>query len=76
MLKSTLPDTDTEVVAEFLQNNCERNISEEKEAWQWKYVIKDEKLGNSIFLFYSMKWEEAMQLLKRGTINVILHGPG
>ena len=49
-----------------------RNVSEEKEAWQWKYVIKDENLGNSIFLFYSMKWKEAMQLLKRGTINVIL----
>ena len=39
---------------------------------QWKYVIKDEKLGNSIFLFYEMDWEEAMKLLKRGTINVLL----
>jgi ABC-2 type transport system permease protein len=64
--------TQTNFVDEFLQNSCERNISEEKGAWLWKYVIKDEKLGNSIFLFYSMPWKEAMQLLKRGTINVIL----
>jgi len=64
--------TGAEVVSGFLQNCCERNLSEDKEAWQWKYVIKDEKLGNSIFLFYSMPWKEAMQLLKRGTINVIL----
>jgi ABC-2 type transport system permease protein len=64
--------TETGAVAGFLQERCERNISIEKGAWLWKYVIKDEKLGNSIFLFYSMPWKEAMQLLKRGTINVIL----
>jgi ABC-2 type transport system permease protein len=64
--------TESGAVAGFLQKRCERNISIEKGAWLWKYVIKDEKLGNSIFLFYSMPWKEAMQLLKRGTINVIL----
>jgi ABC-2 type transport system permease protein len=70
----TSSGTGAEVVTGFLQNRCERNISEDTEAWQWRYVIKDEKLGNSIFLFYSMPWKEAMQLLKRGTINVILLG--
>ena len=68
----TSAGTGDRIVAEFLQKRCERNISAEKDAWQWKYIIKDEKLGNSIFLFYSMQWKEAMQLLKRGTINVIL----
>ena len=62
------------VVADFLQKKCEKNPSEEKEDWRWKYVIKDEKLGNSIFLFYNMKWDEAMKFLKRGTINVLLAG--
>jgi ABC-2 type transport system permease protein len=62
----------TRVVAEFLQKSCEPNTLSGKEAWQWRYTVKDEKLGNSIFLFYSMQWKEAMQLLKRGTINVIL----
>jgi ABC-2 type transport system permease protein len=66
--------TDNTIVSEFLQHNCEKNISEESEAWQWKYVIKDEKLGNSIFLFYEMEWDKAMKLLKRGTINVLLIG--
>jgi ABC-2 type transport system permease protein len=64
--------TDTSIVADFLKKSCERNVSSDKEQWQWKYIIKDDKLGNSIFLFYSMPWKEAMQLLKRGTINVIL----
>lgn len=62
------------IVAEFLQKSCEKNPSEEKEDWHWKYVIKDMKLGNSIFLFYNMKWDEGMKLLKRGTINVLLSG--
>lgn len=60
------------IIDGFLHKNCEINTSKDKESWQWKYVIKDEKLGNSVFLFYEMPWKEAMQLLKRGTINVIL----
>jgi ABC-type multidrug transport system permease subunit len=64
--------TGNNIVSDFLTQSCEKNIPAEKETWQWRYVIKDDKLGNSIFLFYAMTWKEAMQLLKRGTINVIL----
>jgi ABC-2 type transport system permease protein len=60
------------IVTDFLQKYCEKNNNTQKASWKWKYVIKDEKLGNSIFLFYEMSWKEAMQLLKRGTVNVIL----
>jgi ABC-2 type transport system permease protein len=66
--------TENSTIAVFLQKHCERNTSGEIEAWKWKYTIKDEKLGNSIFLFYAMKWDDAMKLLKRGTINVLLLG--
>jgi ABC-2 type transport system permease protein len=66
--------SENNIIARFLEVNCEKNISQEKEEWIWKYVIKDEKLGNSIFLFYSMKWDDAMKFLKRGTINVLLVG--
>jgi ABC-2 type transport system permease protein len=70
--ESPRTQTDSPIIAEFLKKSCELNVSPDKEQWQWKYIIKDDKLGNSIFLFYSMSWKEAMQLLKRGTINVIL----
>ena len=60
------------IVEDFLKNSCEKNNVDEKSTWRWKYVIKDEKLGNSIFLFYDLKWEEAMKLLKRGSVNVLL----
>ena len=61
-------------VSGFLENNCEKNVSAEKDTWLWKYTIRDEKLGNSVFLFYDMKWDEAVRFLKRGTINVLLLG--
>ena len=66
--------SETSIVADFLQNNCEKNGSVGSGLWQWKYTIKDEKLGNSVFLFYNMKWDEAIRFLKRGTINVLLLG--
>jgi ABC-2 type transport system permease protein len=62
------------MVTGFLNTRCESNVSDGKDDWLWKYSIKDDKLGNSVFLFYKMKWDEAMKLLKRGTINVILIG--
>jgi ABC-2 type transport system permease protein len=65
-------ESESSLVSGFLQSKCEKNSSSQTGAWQWKYTIKDEKLGNSIFLFYSMKWDDALRFLKRGTINVLL----
>ena len=72
--KQSAVTQDNSVVYEFLEKNCEKNLSPENEKWQWRYTIKDAKLGNSIFLFYDMQWEEAMKLLKRGTVNLLLAG--
>ncbi len=65
--------SESKIVNDFL-TGCEKNPEAKQGEWQWKYTITDKKLGNSIFLFYSMKWDEAMMLLKRGTINVLLSG--
>ena len=66
--------SENSTVAGFLEKQCEKNTSGDYNAWKWKYTIKDEKLGNSIFLFYIMKWDDAIRFLKRGTINVLLLG--
>jgi ABC-type multidrug transport system permease subunit len=63
---------DTTALSEFLINNCERNPDEGKDSYDWKLVMKDDKLGNSIFQFYEMDWQSSMMLLKRGTVNIIL----
>ncbi len=72
LAEKTDSGSDKTSFAGFLQKNCERNSRREPDTWQWKYTIKDEKLGNSIFLFYSMRYDEAIRFLKRGTINVLL----
>lgn len=63
--------SDNSTLSEFLRY-CENNNNKERELWRWKYVTSNEKLGNSVFLFYEMEWEEGIKLLKRGTINVLL----
>jgi ABC-2 type transport system permease protein len=70
--EKNVTESDTGMIYGFLNNKCEKNTAGEKNAYKWKYIIKDEKLGNSIFLFYEMNWDDAMKLLKRGTVNVLL----
>jgi ABC-2 type transport system permease protein len=60
------------VLLNFLDKNCEKNNSPAADSWKWKLILKDEKLGNSIFLFHEMEWQKAMMALKRGTINIVL----
>ncbi len=62
------------VISSFLENSCEKNNNSDSDTWKWKYTIKDEKLGNSIFQFYDLQWDEAVKLLKRGTVNVLILG--
>jgi len=56
----------------FLKNNCERNPVKGDDSYQWSLSLKNDKLGNSIFYFTEMSWDQALVLLKRGTINVIV----
>jgi len=67
-------DRDSSVVYNFLENKCAKNPISGKEDYKWKLEIKNEKLGTSVFFFYELKWDDAMILLKRGTINLILTG--
>jgi ABC-type multidrug transport system permease subunit len=39
---------------------------------QWKLRINNKKLGNSVYYFYKMNWDQAMTALKRGTVNVVV----
>lgn len=69
---SLAPDKDSANLHYFLDKKCEQNLPADKDDFNWKFEIRDEKLGNSVFLFYPMDWDESMVLLKRGTINLIL----
>lgn len=68
--------SENRTISSFLESRSEKNNSGENGAWEWKYTIKDDKLGNSVFLFYSIKWDDAIKLLKRGTMNVLVSARG
>lgn len=65
-------DSTSSELSLFLNMKCTENQTESKEDYRWKYEFKDDKLGNSIFLFYEFDWDEALLKLKRGTVNLIL----
>lgn len=60
------------VLLNFLEINNDTTGSGKNAEYNYRIVVKDEKLGNSIFLFYLIDWRNAMMQLKRGTVNVVL----
>lgn len=63
----------TSEIYRFLRMSCIEQKSNGKDEFKWKYELKDQKLGNTYFLFYELDWNEAMVMLKRGTVNLILN---
>ncbi|TFG42153.1 MAG: ABC transporter permease [Bacteroidia bacterium] len=62
----------TSELSMFLEMNCIKQQPESKEDSRWQYELKNDKLGNTLFLFYELDWNEAMVMLKRGTVSLIL----
>lgn len=56
----------------FLKEYCDKSPVTSDLSNEWTLTLKNEKLGNSIFYFNEMDWAQALVLLKRGTINVIV----
>jgi len=56
----------------FLEMKCIKQRSESKDEFSWQYELKNDKLGNTLFLFYELDWNEAIVMLKRGTVSLIL----
>jgi len=69
---SGIPDTGNSDLYRFLEMKCIKKQPEPKEDFTWQYELKDDKLGNTLFLFYKLDWNEAMVMLKRGTVSLIL----
>jgi ABC-2 type transport system permease protein len=64
--------TDRSAIFNFLDKQCEEQEPKTKDDFRWKLEIRDEKLGKSVYLFYELGWDDAIVLLKRGTVNLIL----
>jgi ABC-type multidrug transport system permease subunit len=69
---SEISDNGISELSRFLETKCIKQLPDTKEDFRWKYELKDDKLGNTVFLFYELDWNEAVVMLKRGTVNLIL----
>ena len=69
--ENTQPSESDGLAAFLIKYGTKRDITE-KDTYAWKIIMPDDKLGNSIFLFYELSWDEATLQLKRGGINVVL----
>ena len=56
----------------FLQRKAEKIQSDPDEPVRYKITIKDDQLGNTTFLFQKTGWENAMTLMKRGNLSVVI----
>jgi len=58
----------------FLNNKCKINTysKEAGDDYRWIFEIADNKLGNTKFLFYELSYDDAIVLLKRGTVSLII----
>lgn len=60
------------IIETYLQNNTDKIESTAEEPERYKLTVKDNKLGNTTFLFQKTDWKSAMLLLKRGNLSVVV----
>jgi ABC-2 type transport system permease protein len=68
--RNDLPDSVNSVKA-FLRKHAEK-IHRTGHADEYRLIVKNKKLGNTIYIFQKMNWKEATILLKKGEINLVI----
>ncbi|MCX6231931.1 MAG: ABC transporter permease [Bacteroidetes bacterium] len=63
---------DSSTIKKFLLLYTTKEYHANENITYYSYKIKNEKLGNSIFLFQETNWKDAIVALKRGRINVVM----
>ncbi len=68
--KNDLSDSVYSIEA-FLDKHAEK-IHHANSPDEYKLIVKNKKLGNTVYIFQKMNWKEATILLKKGEINLVL----
>ena len=66
------PSVAPSVLGSFLLINKASFEKDEKGLAIRKFTVPDDKLGSTTFVFHSLAWKEAMELPKRGNLNLVL----
>ncbi len=65
---------DTRIILDFLKNHAKKMESGSSGKPVYSITLKDEKLGDTTFVFRETTWKQAMILLKRGNLSVVMSG--
>jgi len=71
-VRSDSTDDGLSEIHDLLQNYCTKLVAEPDEPQLYQLILTDEKLGNTTFLFRKTSWPEAIVLLKRGNLSIVL----
>jgi ABC-2 type transport system permease protein len=59
------------ILTDFLQKNTVKTVTA-KDGVTYSYTQKNNKLGNTTFIFSEISWEQSMVWLKRGYVSIVL----
>jgi ABC-type multidrug transport system permease subunit len=65
-------DSQASTIRNFLDVHHAKTEKDKKGVINYKLTIPDDKLGNTTFTFRVMDWKQAMVLLKRGNLTMII----
>ena len=64
---------DSSIIKNLLKNHAEIIPAHDDKPLQYKIIIHDDKMGNTIFYFHKTSWDEGMLLLKRGSLSILIN---
>lgn len=69
-------DKDTSRIKRLLESHANSTFSQKLEKKIYEVIVENDKLGITNFAFIPANWDEAIVLLKRGNINIIVEETG
>ena len=69
---SSAPRNNSSIIEEILDSHAEKLDAPRNNGADYKFSLPDQRIGNTIFLFFKTDWQHAMLLIKRGSIGVIM----
>ncbi len=60
------------IIDDFLRKYADTIKSQGSDSLSYRITIPDDKMGNTILFFRKTSWQNAMALLKRGSLNVVI----
>ena len=65
-------NTNTSRISAFLEKFTQKLNPRDNESEDYQLTVPNDALGNTTFIFHKLSWPEALVLLKRGNLSIVL----